>query len=69
MPKNQGPLAFLNKKPWHPSSFKNQEERWKREQKAEAEERKLQELRKQYDDERKKEEFMQMAAVAGAGAE
>ena len=60
-----GGLAFLNKKTWHPGSFRNQEEVWKREQKAEAEERKLEELRKQLVDERKKEEFSQIAHDAG----
>jgi hypothetical protein len=60
-----GGLAFLNKKTWHPGSFRNQEEVWKREQQAAVEERKLEDLRKQLEDERKKQEFSQIAHDAG----
>jgi hypothetical protein len=59
------PLAFLNKKTWHPGRMQNLEEVWKREQAAAAEQRKLEELRKQYEDERKNAEFTQMAENAG----
>ena len=99
------PIAFLNKKPWHPARFSNQEEVrlekcrlhtvchqallhhtagsalltfsvpewgslvtlqvWKREQQAAAEKKKLEELRKQYEDERKNQELVQLAESAG----
>lgn len=45
--------------------MQNLEEVWKREQAAAAEQRKLEELRKQYEEERKNAEFTQMAADAG----
>jgi hypothetical protein len=46
--------------------MQNLEEVWKREQAAAAaEQRKLEELRKQYEDERKNAEFTQMAENAG----
>ena len=35
--------GFLNKKPWHPSSFRNQEKTWLAEQRAEKEEAALRE--------------------------
>ena len=38
---------------------------WKREQKALEESRKLEELKKQYDEERKNEELMSVAEKAG----
>lgn len=60
-----GPLAFLNKKTWHPASYRNVEEKWKREQQAEAEKRKVEELQKQLEDERKKNEFVQLAQDTG----
>ncbi|GAX83794.1 hypothetical protein CEUSTIGMA_g11219.t1 [Chlamydomonas eustigma] len=60
-----GPLAFLAKKPWHPARFSNQEEVWKREAAAAAEAKKAEELRKQLEEERKKNEFIQMAEDAG----
>lgn len=65
MGKKSGPLAFLNKKPWHPANMKNVEEVWKREQKAEAEKRKMEELQKQMNEERKRDEFVQIAVDAG----
>jgi hypothetical protein len=60
-----GGLQFLNKKPWHPARFSNQEEVWKREQAKAAEERKAEELRKQLEEERKQNEFVQLAESAG----
>jgi ParB-like chromosome segregation protein Spo0J len=42
-----------------------QEEKWKREQKAAAEQKKLQELQQQYDEERKNAEYTDLAAKAG----
>lgn len=63
MPKG-GPLAFLNKKTWHPGNARNQEEVWKREQLFLKELDKQQELRKQIEDEREKEEFDRIAGTA-----
>lgn len=55
----------MNKKTWHPGSFRNQEEVWKREQQAAAEQRKVEELQKQMQEERKQDEFHQLAADHG----
>ena len=60
-----GGLAFLNKKTWHPGRIQNQEEKWKREQAAEKETRKLDEIRKQIAEERQHEEMMAVAHAAG----
>jgi hypothetical protein len=51
-----GPLAFLNKKPWHPGNIRNQEEIWKREQAFLAELEKREELKRQIEDEREAED-------------
>lgn len=59
------PLAFLSKKSWHPARHQNQEEVWKREQAAAAEKRSMEELRKQMEDERAKEELFRVARAAG----
>ncbi|KAI8111470.1 hypothetical protein M9435_003971 [Picochlorum sp. BPE23] len=64
MPKG-GPLAFLNKKHWHPGRLQNQEKVWKKEQEAAKEQQKLEDLRKQIEEERAKEELNAMAAAAG----
>ncbi|GIL49343.1 hypothetical protein Vafri_5718 [Volvox africanus] len=60
-----GGLNFLNKKTWHPARPQNLEEVWKREQKAAAEAKKAEELRKQLEEERKRSEFVQMAMDTG----
>lgn len=62
---NKAPLSFLSKKPWHPSRPQNLEEVWKRELAAEAEAKRVEELRKQYEDERKRGEYTQLAVEAG----
>lgn len=59
-----GPLAFLNKKPWHPLNRTNQEEIWKREQEYLAEAEKRDERLKQVEAEREKEEFEGFVADA-----
>lgn len=51
-----GPLAFLNKKPWHPLNLRNQEEIWKREQAYLAELEKRDQLVKQIEEERERED-------------
>ncbi|KAL3627189.1 hypothetical protein CASFOL_028552 [Castilleja foliolosa] len=58
-------LKFLNKKGWHTGSLRNIENVWKAEQKHEAEQRKLEELRKQIHEERERAEFRQLQVQAG----
>ncbi|KAG1363829.1 pre-mRNA-splicing factor CWC25 [Cocos nucifera] len=58
-------LKFLNKKGWHTGSLRNIENVWKAEQKHEAEQRKLEELRKQIQEERERSEFRQLQEQAG----
>eukprot|EP01018_Ginkgo_biloba_P025427 Gb_17874 [translate_table: standard] len=58
-------LKFLNKKGWHTGSLRNIENVWKAEQKHEAEQKKLEELRKQIQDEREQHEFRQLQEQAG----
>ncbi|KAJ0965227.1 hypothetical protein J5N97_026365 [Dioscorea zingiberensis] len=58
-------LKFLNKKGWHTGSLRNIENVWKAEQKHEAEERKLDELRKQIQEERERNEFRLLQEQAG----
>ena len=60
-----GGLAFLNKKGWHTGGYKNQEEVWKREQEAQREKAKVEELKKQILEER---QMMELRAVAGTKA-
>ncbi|KAK9819174.1 hypothetical protein WJX81_003487 [Elliptochloris bilobata] len=60
-----GGLTFLNKKTWHPGRMQNQEEKWKREQAAEKEAKKLAEIRTQIEQERQNEELHQVAVSAG----
>lgn len=50
---------------WHPGSYKNTEKVWQKEQEAAAEQRKLEELRKQMEDERRANEYVEIAASAG----
>ena len=57
-------LSFLNKKGWHTGSFKNRERKWVAEQKAEAEKKKMEELKKKYAEEREK---MELARHVGGG--
>ncbi|CAL9062378.1 unnamed protein product [Musa banksii] len=58
-------LKFLNKNGWHAGSLRNIENVWKAEQKHEAEQRKLEELRKQIQDERENSEFLLLQGQAG----
>lgn len=58
-------LKFLNKKGWHTGSLRNIENVWKAEQKHEAEQNKLEELRKQIQEERERTEFRQLQEQAG----
>ncbi|KAJ0017333.1 hypothetical protein Pint_09626 [Pistacia integerrima] len=58
-------LKFLNKKGWHTGSLRNIENVWKAEQKHDAEEKKLDELRKQIQEERERSEFRLLQEQAG----
>ncbi|CAK7323395.1 unnamed protein product [Dovyalis caffra] len=58
-------LKFLNKKGWHTGSLRNIENVWKAEQKHDAEQKKLEELRKQIQDERERSEFRVLQEQAG----
>ncbi|XP_065857115.1 uncharacterized protein [Euphorbia lathyris] len=58
-------LKFLNKKGWHTGSLRNIENVWKAEQKHDAEEKKLEELRKQIQEERERSEFRLLQEQAG----
>ena len=58
-------LKFLNKKGWHTGSLRNIENVWKAEQKHDAEQKKLEELRKQIHEERERSEFRQLQEQAG----
>ncbi|KAH0461505.1 hypothetical protein IEQ34_009080 [Dendrobium chrysotoxum] len=58
-------LKFLNKKGWHTGSLRNIENVWKAEQKHDAEQKKLEELRKQIHEERERSEFRQLQEAAG----
>ncbi|GMH10528.1 hypothetical protein Nepgr_012369 [Nepenthes gracilis] len=58
-------LKFLNKKGWHTGSLRNIENVWKAEQKNEAEQKKLEELRKQIQEERDRSEFRLLQEQAG----
>ena len=58
-------LKFLNKKGWHTGSLRNIENVWKAEQKRAAEDKKLEELRKQIQEERERHEFRLLQEQAG----
>ncbi|BFG15434.1 hypothetical protein CerSpe_017080 [Prunus speciosa] len=58
-------LKFLNKKGWHTGSLRNIENVWKAEQKHEAEQKKLDELRKQIVEEHERSEFRLLQEQAG----
>lgn len=58
-------MKFLNKKGWHTGSLRNIENVWKAEQKHDAEQKKLEELRKQIHEEREKSEFRLLQEQAG----
>lgn len=58
-------LKFLNKKGWHTGSLRNIENVWKAEQKHDAEQKKLEELRKQIQEERERSEYRLLQEQAG----
>ncbi|KAL8161169.1 hypothetical protein V2J09_012658 [Rumex salicifolius] len=58
-------MKFLNKKGWHTGSLRNIENVWKAEQKNELEKKKLEELRKQIQEEKERSEFRRLQEQAG----
>jgi len=62
---SKGGLAFLNKKSWHTGTLKNAEKVWLAEQKAGAEQKRLDQLRKELDEERGLLELKKIQAEAG----
>ena len=57
--------AFLHKKSWHTAGMAVVEDVWKREQQAEHEKRRLEEMKREIEDERKQNELKQEAIAAG----
>ncbi|XP_037710721.1 pre-mRNA-splicing factor CWC25 homolog [Drosophila subpulchrella] len=53
------------KKSWHPHTMKNQERVWKAEEQAKMEERKLEDLRKEINEERDREELRRLGERSG----
>lgn len=53
------------KKSWHPQTLRNVEKVWKAEQKAEAESKKIEQLRKELEEERAREEMQRHAVQQG----
>ncbi|KAH8349245.1 hypothetical protein KR067_004852, partial [Drosophila pandora] len=53
------------KKSWHPNTMKNQERVWKAEEQAKMEEQKLQDLRKEINEERDREELKRLGESSG----
>ena len=58
-------LQFLNKKSWHVSTIKNNEKVWIKEQEAAKEAKRIEQLQKQLDEERKLEEIQRLEAATG----
>ena len=61
----KAPLAFLGKKSWHTKNLKNVERVWIAEEREKAEQRKLEELRKQIEEEREMVELRTLQEGAG----
>ena len=53
------------KKSWHPQTLRNVEKVWKAEQKAEAESKKIEQLRKELEEERAREDMQRHAVQQG----
>ena len=62
---SKAPMDFLNKKGWHPGSFQNQQKKWKLEQEALAEQKRVEELRKEQARDRERHELDALATAAG----
>lgn len=57
--------AFLHKKSWHTAGMAVQEDVWKRQQAAEHEKRRLEEFKKEIEEERKQQELLGEAIASG----
>jgi len=62
---SKGGLAFLNKKQWHTGHIRNIEKVWHAEQKAAEEKTRLEQLKKELNEERQIEELRKMQVDAG----
>jgi len=60
-------LAFLNKKNWHPNTLKNQEKVWLAEREAENEQKRIKEIQRKYEEDRKLQELQEIRDAAGLG--
>jgi len=60
-------LAFLNKKNWHPNTLKNQEKVWIAEREADAELKRIREIQRKYEEDRKLQELQEIRDAAGLG--
>lgn len=58
-------LQFLNKKSWHTATIKNNEKVWLKEQAAENEKKRMEELQKQLAEERKLQEIQRLEEKSG----
>lgn len=58
-------LQFLNKKSWHTSTLRNNEKLWIREQEAEKEKSRIEELQKQLAEERRQEALFRLEEESG----
>ena len=57
-------LAFLSKKTWHTTNLKNVEKVWAAEEKEKEEQRKLENWRKEREEERQKAELLELQREA-----
>jgi len=60
-------LAFLNKKNWHPNTLKNQEKVWLAEREAATEQKRIKEIQRKYEEDRKLQELQEIRDAAGLG--
>lgn len=58
-------LSFLSTKSFHPQNFRNREKVWQKEQEALAEMKKMDEIKKEYEQEREREAMDEIAIQAG----
>src|SRR5580698_2101565 len=57
--------AYFAKKRWNPGNLKNVEEVWKREQSKKEEEKKVEQLRREYEEDRNREALEELQVKAG----
>lgn len=56
-----GPMSFLGKKSWHVGSLKMQEKVWKKEEEAAREKKRIEEMKRNIQEEREKTELIRQA--------